>query len=69
MEYRLGTCSSCNSQFRVPASFKADRAKCKKCAGVVELGPVVSSAEPAAARPAPPAAKPAPEPAAMASCA
>ena len=45
MDYRLGTCSSCKAQFRVPATFKADRAKCKKCAGVVELGPVQSEGQ------------------------
>lgn len=50
-QYRLGTCSSCEAQYRVPASFKADKAKCKKCGGVVEIGPVKGEA---------PAAKPAP---------
>ena len=50
-QHRLGTCSSCEAQYRVPATFKADKAKCKKCGGVVEIGPVVGEA---------PAAKPAP---------
>ncbi len=39
MEYRHGTCSSCQAHYRVPATFKADKAKCKKCDGVVEIGP------------------------------
>jgi hypothetical protein len=60
MEYRLGTCASCQAQYRVPATFKADKAKCKKCEGVVEIGPVqggdkgASGAVPAAV---PPSAK------------
>ena len=60
MSHRLGTCSSCNAQYKVPASFQADRAKCKACGGVVEIGPVGGAAAPKpAAKPAPKAAAPA----------
>jgi hypothetical protein len=38
MNYRHGTCRSCNAQYKIPASFQADRAKCKECGGVVEIG-------------------------------
>ena len=51
-QHRLGTCSSCEAQYRVPATFKANKAKCKKCGGVVEIGPVQGQAAPAA-KPAP----------------
>ena len=77
MDFRLGTCASCGAKYRVPATFQADKAKCKSCGGVVELGPVQSSDGGAAAEPKPaakpvparkpqpkPAAKPAPKPAA-----
>ncbi len=40
MSYRIGTCSSCGASFKVPASFAADRARCKTCSGVVEIGEV-----------------------------
>jgi hypothetical protein len=58
MEYRVGLCSSCGASFKVPASFSADKAKCKVCSGVVEIGPVQSDAPPPmpARRPAPTAA-------------
>jgi hypothetical protein len=74
MEARIGTCGSCNAKFKVPATFTADKAKCKKCGGVVTFE---ARAEPAA-QPAPkavpvparvPSAKPAapaPAPAAAA---
>lgn len=69
MSHRLGICSSCNAQYKVPASFQADRAKCKSCGGVVAIGPVGGAApepaKPAAKAPAP-AAAPAPKPAAPA---
>src|SRR5262245_18479715 len=58
MAQRVGTCASCGAQFRVPASFQADRVKCKQCSGVVELAP--SGA--ASARPAAPAPQTAPPP-------
>jgi hypothetical protein len=60
MEYRVGLCSSCGASFKVPASFSADRAKCKVCAGVVEVGPVQSDAGVAAAPPPIPTRKPTP---------
>ncbi len=47
MQYRVGTCASCNATFKVPATFPADKAKCKSCAdGVVEIGPPVDEPEP-----------------------
>lgn len=58
MDHRTGTCTSCGARFRVPASFAADKAKCKKCGGVVEIGPAEAAAQPVPAR------KPAPRPAA-----
>jgi cobalamin biosynthesis Mg chelatase CobN len=39
MQYRPGTCSECSAQYKLPASFKADKAKCKKCGGIVNIGP------------------------------
>ena len=68
MDVRYGTCSDCGSKFKIPATFKPNRAKCKKCGGVVEIEPAAPAASPAAdgdasaARPVParkPAAKPA----------
>ena len=48
MSHRIGECSSCGAQYKLPASFSADRARCKQCDGVVEIGPPVDS-EPAPA--------------------
>jgi len=63
MEFRVGTCTSCSAQFKVPATFKGNKAKCKSCdGGVVEVGPVQSDA-PKAAPAAPKAAAPKPMPA------
>ena len=46
MQYRVGTCASCNATFKVPATFPADKAKCKSCEdGVVEIGPPVDEPE------------------------
>ncbi len=39
MEYRIGKCSDCGAEFKVPASFAHDVARCKECRGVVHLGP------------------------------
>lgn len=67
MEFRQGTCTSCKNSFRVPATFTAAKAKCPKCGGVVEIGPVQGSAPSGAAPEAPkpvPASVPAPKPAA-----
>lgn len=52
MSHRIGECSSCGAQYKLPASFSADRARCKQCDGVVEIGPPVDSA-PAPAEPQP----------------
>ena len=72
MEARHGTCAECGAKYKVPATFKADKARCKACGGVVAIGPIQdadapdASAEAAAdlsAAPAPPAVpaeKPAP---------
>ncbi|MFT4539364.1 MAG: hypothetical protein ACI841_003019 [Planctomycetota bacterium] len=72
MEHRVGKCTDCQASFKVPATFEANKAKCKKCGGVVEIGPIVSDAPAApantpeeAAKPKPvpvPARKPAPKP-------
>ena len=60
MEYRLGKCSKCDAEYKVPASFTHDVARCKVCRGVVHLGPPGGAAPSAAADPAqtPPAAAP-----------
>ncbi len=55
MSFRIGKCSSCAATYKLPASFEADRAKCKQCGGVGEIG----EAEPAAAAPPVPAKMPA----------
>ncbi len=39
MDYRLGKCSSCGAEYKVPSSFAHDVARCKVCKGVVRLGP------------------------------
>lgn len=58
MSFRIGKCSSCAATYKLPASFEADRAKCKQCGGVVEIGKA-GDAEPASAAPPVPAKKPA----------
>lgn len=63
MQYRVGKCGSCGATFKVPASFKGDKAKCKACeTGVVEIGPVQGADEPAEPKPAPETAPAADEP-------
>lgn len=66
MDYRVGKCSSCGARYKIPATFQGDKAKCKSCSGVVEVGPVQTPGqEPGAqakAKPIP-ARKPAPKPA------
>jgi hypothetical protein len=74
MDYRQGVCTSCQNSFKVPATFVQNKAKCPKCGGVVEIGPVQSggapSATPTAAAPAPaPSAPPTSAPAAAAAAA
>jgi hypothetical protein len=34
---RIGECDACHARFKVPASFRADRARCRECGGVVVL--------------------------------
>ncbi len=48
MEFRPGTCSACKATFRIPATFTANKAKCSKCGGAVDIGPVTSDNSPAA---------------------
>ncbi|MCZ6596156.1 MAG: hypothetical protein O7B99_00800 [Planctomycetota bacterium] len=38
MEYRLGKCSDCGAEYKIPASFAHNAAKCKQCGGVVHIG-------------------------------
>ena len=42
MEFRPGLCSACKASFRIPATFTANKAKCSKCGGTVEIGAVTS---------------------------
>jgi hypothetical protein len=52
MEFRPGLCSACKASFRIPATFTANKAKCSKCGGTVDIGAVTTdSASPA--KPAP----------------
>ncbi|HIG12089.1 MAG: hypothetical protein ABGY71_04780 [bacterium] len=53
MTHRIGTCSDCGATYKLPASFAADRARCKKCDGVVEIARA-SGGQPAKAAAAPP---------------
>jgi len=46
MSHRVGICSSCEANYKVPADFAADKAKCKECGGVVEIGAVVEDPPP-----------------------
>jgi hypothetical protein len=39
MEYRQGKCAGCGAEYKIPASFQHDAAKCKECGGVVHIGP------------------------------
>lgn len=48
MDYRLGKCSQCGAEYKIPASFGHDVARCKECSGVVNIGPVQSADAPAA---------------------
>ena len=65
-------CANCGAKYRLPESFKADKAKCKKCGGVVEIGAVEGGGKPSEAAPAKkpvpaktPAARPKPAAAAI----
>jgi hypothetical protein len=62
MDFRTGKCSQCGAEYKVPASFAHNVARCKKCQGVVHLGPAPAPPAGSAPRPkepAPPAAIPA----------
>ncbi|MAB80551.1 MAG: hypothetical protein CMJ89_14455 [Planctomycetes bacterium] len=63
MDYRLGKCSQCGAEYKIPASFEHDVARCKRCSGVVNVGAVRSDDGPTAKEvtPTPPEA-PAAEP-------
>jgi hypothetical protein len=62
LDYRSGKCSQCGAEYKVPASFAHNVARCKVCRGVVHLSPssaaarraesVASSGAPAPAIPA-----------------
>lgn len=55
---RIGVCASCGARFKIPETFQGSSAPCKKCDGVIKIGPAGASS----AAPAPkvaPAAKPA----------
>ncbi len=66
--FRQAKCTACAATFKVPGTFAANKAKCPKCGGVVEIGPVQSAApkaeapkqEAPKAESAAPAAKPVP---------
>jgi hypothetical protein len=60
MDYRTGKCSQCGAEYKVPASFAHNAARCKKCQGVVHLSPAPAAAggapkAPASAAPGVPA--------------
>ena len=57
MAHRVGVCGSCHARFQIPANFAPNRARCRTCGGVVEIGPAVEDAQ-VAARPASVAAEP-----------
>jgi len=63
MDYRTGKCSQCGAEYKVPASFAHNAARCKKCQGVVHLGPSPAAAAPrAAGSPSIPAKRVVPKP-------
>ena len=47
MDHRIGKCSQCGAEFKVPASFTHDVARCKVCSGVVRFDPAAAPAVPA----------------------
>jgi len=58
MEYRTGKCSQCGAEYKIPASFAHNQARCKECGGVVHIAGAGARAAPAnpafsAPRPAP----------------
>lgn len=60
MEYRIGKCSQCGAEYKVPASFAHNVARCKLCKGVVHLTPAKGASPALAASEAPRAAPPPP---------
>lgn len=46
MSHRIGVCSSCDAKYKVPADFASDKAKCKECGDIVEIGGVVEDPPP-----------------------
>jgi hypothetical protein len=63
VNHRVGVCSSCRSRYQIPATFAHDRARCRSCGGVVEIGPLEADAPAPPATPAStPASNPAPAP-------
>src|SRR5262245_12907184 len=56
MDYRAGKCSQCGAEYKIPASFAHNVARCKRCSGVVHLSPAnPAQGVPSAARgPVPP---------------
>jgi hypothetical protein len=46
MSHRIGVCSSCDANYKIPSDFASDKAKCKACGGVVEIGAVVEDSPP-----------------------
>jgi hypothetical protein len=67
MDYRTGKCSQCGAEYKVPASFAHNVARCKVCKGVVHLGAPGEAMPPVASKPfspAMPAKKVVPKPAA-----
>lgn len=60
MEFRPGLCSACKASFRIPATFTANKAKCSKCGGAVDIGAVVSDSAGATPPPAAGSAPPVP---------
>lgn len=57
MTDRIGICGGCGAKFKIPATFQADKAKCNKCGGVVEISAAGAAAGAAAAASPKPAAK------------
>lgn len=51
MTFRIGECSSCGANYKLPASFEADQARCKNCGGTVQIG---KAGEPGPSKTAPP---------------
>ncbi len=45
MAERIGVCARCRTRFKVPGTFHGDKAKCKKCGGVVSVGAEIAPAK------------------------